>query len=208
MTAYEQTTVRLRVQQGADCPLVQDLLPLYLEGEVSPQSRMLIAEHVAECAHCAGFMAGAQSVQQQLRRDTQARAVVMQQSAPARATLGVLQTAIQVVATFALCAFAGLSSFLLGEMVRTYAVPLAGPFFWLASLSFLLFPVLQLVRTGRTVSRTIGAFQVGAVLMIGLGCLMFGAAWADGDMRSSGMLLAVGSYGVLWLMTLWEQYRG
>ncbi len=208
MTAYEQTTVRLRVQQGADCPLVQDLLPLYLEGEVSPQSRMLIAEHVAECAHCAGFMAGAQSVQQQLRRDTQARAVVMQQSAPARATLGVLQTAIQVVATFALCGFAGLSSFLFGEMVRNAGTPLA-PILWLIVLAFALFPVQKLARAGRTLSAATARFQVTAVGMIGLGCLMFGAAgpW-NRELAIAGMLLAVGSYGVLWLMTLWEQYRG
>lgn len=53
------------------CALVQDLLPLYLDDEVSMDSRALIAAHLNECPHCAGFLAGARSVREQLRRERQ-----------------------------------------------------------------------------------------------------------------------------------------
>lgn len=51
------------------CALVQDLLPLYLDDEVSSNSRAPIVAHLNECAHCAGFLAGARSVREQLRRE-------------------------------------------------------------------------------------------------------------------------------------------
>ena len=58
MTAYETTTARLFQQELGACALIQDLLPLYVEGEVSPGSRAMIMEHVARCEHCAGYLAG------------------------------------------------------------------------------------------------------------------------------------------------------
>jgi predicted anti-sigma-YlaC factor YlaD len=73
MTAYESTTSRLIQQELGACALVQDLLPLYIESEVSPASRDLIAEHLSQCERCAGFLAGARSVRDQLRRDTMLR---------------------------------------------------------------------------------------------------------------------------------------
>lgn len=69
MHAYETEMSRLPVDTSTSCALVQDLLPLYLEGEVSQGSREQITEHLADCERCAGFLAGAQSVRAQLRRD-------------------------------------------------------------------------------------------------------------------------------------------
>ncbi len=66
MAAYESTTVRL--DPSKTCVLIEDLLPLYMEGEVSPGSRDMIVEHLAICERCAGFLAGAQSVRAHLRR--------------------------------------------------------------------------------------------------------------------------------------------
>ena len=51
------------------CALVQDLLPLYLDDEVNPRSRAMIVAHLNECAHCAGFLAGARSTREQLGRE-------------------------------------------------------------------------------------------------------------------------------------------
>ncbi|MBC8163265.1 MAG: zf-HC2 domain-containing protein [Roseiflexaceae bacterium] len=51
------------------CALVQDLLPLYLEDEVSADSRALIVAHLNGCAHCAGFLRGAQSARVQFARE-------------------------------------------------------------------------------------------------------------------------------------------
>ena len=73
MTSYESTTRQMPAPDVGACTLIRDLLPLYIEGEVSPSSRDLIVEHLARCEHCAGFLAGAQSVRAQLRRDRQPR---------------------------------------------------------------------------------------------------------------------------------------
>src|SRR4029079_18523438 len=73
MTSYESPTSRLVQQELGACALIQDLLPLYIEGEVTPASRDLIAEHIAHCDRCAGFLAGARSVREQLRREATLR---------------------------------------------------------------------------------------------------------------------------------------
>lgn len=84
MHANETITTQLRSQELGACALIQDLLPLYLEGEVSPGSRDLITEHLAGCERCAGFMAGAQSVRAQLRRDQAQRVESVRQDTPRR----------------------------------------------------------------------------------------------------------------------------
>jgi predicted anti-sigma-YlaC factor YlaD len=87
MTAYESTTTRMAHESPNICSLVEDLLPLYIEGEVSQASRDLLVEHLAQCSHCAGFLAGAQSMRTQLRRDQAARQAVVQLDRPAQQTL-------------------------------------------------------------------------------------------------------------------------
>src|SRR5689334_7591506 len=82
MTAYESTTVQINSAEYGSCALIQDLLPLYLEGEVSSGSRDTIVEHLARCERCAGYLAGAQSVRAQLRRDRSAREQVAGRAAP------------------------------------------------------------------------------------------------------------------------------
>ncbi|MEM8529828.1 MAG: zf-HC2 domain-containing protein [Chloroflexota bacterium] len=82
--AYESTTMLLREQNDVACALVQDLLPLYLEGEVSSHSRDMIVEHLGRCDRCSGFLAGAQSVQLQLRRDQAQRTNAVKQDQPSQ----------------------------------------------------------------------------------------------------------------------------
>lgn len=74
--AYTNATRRMEgerieddVAQPADCALVQDLLPLYIDNEVSPESHRRIANHIAHCERCAGYLSGARSVRAQLLRD-------------------------------------------------------------------------------------------------------------------------------------------
>jgi hypothetical protein len=74
MTSFETATTRLVQQELGACALIQDLLPLYMEHEVSASSRDLIAEHLARCERCAGYMAGARSMREQLRREGALRA--------------------------------------------------------------------------------------------------------------------------------------
>ncbi|HEY1015414.1 MAG TPA: zf-HC2 domain-containing protein [Herpetosiphonaceae bacterium] len=84
MTSFETNTRRLTQQEFGSCALIEDLLPLYIEGEVSPGSRDVIVEHLARCERCAGFLAGAQSVRGQFQRDQRQRVEVKAASQPAR----------------------------------------------------------------------------------------------------------------------------
>ena len=53
------------------CALVQDLIPLYLDGEVTPESHTLMADHLQHCERCSGYLAGARSVRSQILTDQQ-----------------------------------------------------------------------------------------------------------------------------------------
>lgn len=113
MTAYESTTTRIGAAEHGPCALVQDLLPLYLEGEVSSASRDTIAEHLARCERCAAFLAGAQSVRAQLRRDRSERERSAWQDAPARAMLGAGQRMVLVLVMLGLCVIGAIGSLML-----------------------------------------------------------------------------------------------
>ena len=73
MPGYESTTRRMPDEHPGLCALVQDVLPFYIEGEASAESRAFIDKHLAECARCDSFLAGARSVQAHLRRETDVR---------------------------------------------------------------------------------------------------------------------------------------
>ena len=103
MTAYESTTSRLVQQELGACVLIQDLLPLYIEGEVSPGSRDMIMEHVARCERCAGYLAGTQNALIQLRRESTIHIATLDRDTPNRRALTVgqrLVTAIAVLTTY------------------------------------------------------------------------------------------------------------
>lgn len=113
MTAYESTTTTFAYQEYGSCALVQDLLPLYLEGEVSSASRETIIEHLARCERCAAFLAGAQSVRVQLRRDRGERERVIMRDAPVRTVLGAGQRIVMLAAMLGLCLVGALSSLMI-----------------------------------------------------------------------------------------------
>ncbi len=69
-------TRRLGSETQGVCALVQDMLPFYMEDDVSSQSRMFIDEHLETCDRCASFLAGGRSVQEHLRRDSSLRSDV------------------------------------------------------------------------------------------------------------------------------------
>jgi hypothetical protein len=98
MTAYESTTSRLIQQELGACVLIQDLLPLYVEGEVSPGSRDLIVEHVARCERCAGYLAGTQNALTQLRRDRTIHITTLERDAPNRQTIAGGQRVVNAIA--------------------------------------------------------------------------------------------------------------
>lgn len=79
------------------CALVQDLIPLYLDNEVTPDSHVLIAEHLQRCERCSGYLKGARSVrdqmlreQQTIRQTTTSSARVAQIQQPIASSLGIV----------------------------------------------------------------------------------------------------------------------
>lgn len=63
----------MTIEQTRVCALIQDLLPLYLDNEISRDSYSIIAEHLTTCEHCVGFLSGARTVRDMLRREQQVR---------------------------------------------------------------------------------------------------------------------------------------
>lgn len=68
---YTGATQRTRMPRAEipGCALVQDLIPLYLDGEVTHESHVLMADHLQHCERCSGYLAGARTVRQQLLQD-------------------------------------------------------------------------------------------------------------------------------------------
>jgi predicted anti-sigma-YlaC factor YlaD len=97
MTAFETTTTRLVQQQLGGCALIQDLLPLYIEGEVTPASRDLIAEHLMDCERCTGFLAGARSSREQLHRESRLRETSVAHDRVARQAITMGQRRVMAV---------------------------------------------------------------------------------------------------------------
>lgn len=116
--SYQSTTTRLAHQELGACALIEDLLPLYIEGEVSPSSRDLIAEHLARCERCAGFLAGAQSVRAQLRRDAAQRTSVITNKLPEQRVVVKGQWLAVLLAVLACCAIGAVSSLLAFQGLR------------------------------------------------------------------------------------------
>jgi anti-sigma factor RsiW len=114
MHAYETATTRLRAEETGACALVQDLLPLYLEGEVSAVSREQISQHLASCERCAGFLAGAQSVRAQLRRDQGQRAASLRADQQPRGAVLYVRELLGGFTAMLLCLPGGLTAALIG----------------------------------------------------------------------------------------------
>jgi predicted anti-sigma-YlaC factor YlaD len=168
MTAYETTTARLLQQELGACALIQDLLPLYVEGEVSPGSRDLIVEHVARCDRCAGYLAGTQNVLTLLRRDRTIHVATLERDTPNRQTLTARQrlvTAIAVLTTYGggLIASVALANLMLdGPDAAAFFVGLV---LGLASLGSLL--ALARSRSPLTLQRVIALLGSCAVATFG-----------------------------------------
>jgi hypothetical protein len=91
---YTDTTQRYRVPSAEipGCTLVQDLIPLYLDGEVSHESHALMADHLAQCERCSGYLAGARSVRSQILKEQQ---TLRQSAASGPSVAAVRQSATQ-----------------------------------------------------------------------------------------------------------------
>lgn len=118
MTAsYESATTRLTQQELGACALIQDLLPLYMDDEVSPGSRELIAEHLARCERCAGFLAGARSMHSQLRREGAMRASLAAQDLATRQAVELGRRRLRWLVIGGLCTVLGFGLFVMMVLV-------------------------------------------------------------------------------------------
>jgi Putative zinc-finger len=109
MTSFETTTTRLMQQELGACALIQDLLPLYMEHEVSMSSRDLISEHLARCERCAGFLAGARSMREQLHREGIQRSDVAAQDQATRQAIALGQRRLRWLVLGGMCTLFGFS---------------------------------------------------------------------------------------------------
>jgi hypothetical protein len=156
MTAYETATTRLVQQELGACALIQDLLPLYVEGEVSPGSRDLIVEHVAHCDRCAGYLAGTQHALTQLRRDRTLHVATLERDAPNRQTVSARQRLVTAIAVLTSYGGGLIASVALAHLVLEGPDPAAffvGMVLGLASLASLL--ALARGRSPLTLQRVI-----------------------------------------------------
>jgi hypothetical protein len=127
MTSFETATTRLVQQELGACALIQDLLPLYMEHEVSVNSRELIAEHLARCERCAGYMAGARSMREQLQREGALRTGQAAQDQATRQAIALGQRRLRWLVIGGLCTLFGLGLMLALVLSILGSAPTAAP---------------------------------------------------------------------------------
>lgn len=199
METFETTTTRLAGAESASCALVQDLLPLYLDGEVSTTSRDQITDHLGRCERCAGFLAGAQSVRVQLRRDQIQRAASVRADAPQRVTMLRARDVLASIAALILCLPGGVAAIGIGEGLRGSPGAMAGG---MLIATLVVAALLGLARilgplTSQRVSAIFGGVALGGAGVI----LLFILGTSDGN--PLGMLAGFG-VGLAGLVGVWS----
>ena len=195
MTAYESATARLLPSEHVACALIQDLLPLYIEDEVSPDSRSLIAEHVAGCERCAGYLAGTQSALAQLHRDRTAHLTTLARDTPNRRGMDGSQRIVTAIATLTMYGAGLIASLLLWHALSNINNLMELLFGWVVgfvSLAALL--ALAHNRSPLTLPRVLALLGSCGVALVGT----FGfVANGHGGQLTIGLLLwAAGLAGV------------
>ena len=163
MTAHESATTRFQ-PQSSPCPLIEDLFPLYVEGEVSAGTRNLIVEHLAQCSHCAGFLAGAQSVRAQLRHDQHSRSHVIAEDRPAFQAMHAVQFAIATGAVLAVGTVGLFALAILGSYGARQLLALMVP---LGAALAACYAIVMLVKQRRGKQLFDRWFPLGAVATLG-----------------------------------------
>ena len=202
-TAYESVTTEIPHYEYGSCALIQDLLPLYIEGEVSPGSRDTIVEHLARCERCASYLAGAQSVRAQLGRERAQRVNVFVRDQPARQTVTSGKRLMMMLTTLALCALGAVASVFvwLGLVDQGGPAPLPVGVV-LGGVSFA--SLVALAQRG-------APFSLGRLVPISVVCGLgaFAAmliAEADSPVaKLLGMVLAVAAVAGVWLAVVPER---
>ena len=190
MTAYETTTSRLLQQELGACVLIQDLLPLYVEGEVSPGSRELIAEHVARCERCAGYLAGTQNTLSQLRRDRTMHITTLERDMPNRQAVAGGQRVVAAIAVLTTYAGGVVASLLFWQGASH-----GTPFPLVLGMAFGVICLIALLALAR--SRSPLTLQRVLALLGSCGVAMLGTVFAsDGRGGELALGLALWAFGL------------
>jgi predicted anti-sigma-YlaC factor YlaD len=196
---FTGTTQRQRMPHAEipGCALVQDLIPLYLDGEVTPESHVLIADHLQRCERCSGYLAGARTVRPQILSEQQAmraagpQPTVTQLREPVANSFGMALWQSLMVLIYANGLVLGLiSSVALGESFG----PIAPIVLVIGGLAGLL--VVGSART-RIWLMPMLATGVGGVLLI-LVALLSGGSASTSMVMYGLVVAALGAWGV-WL---------
>lgn len=196
MTAFESSTIQLpHNQESSYCALIQDLLPLYLEDEVNPISRDQIADHISQCDHCSGFLAGARSMRSQLRTEQQQRQAAISQIKPQTQRLFSLGSlVVTLMATLASAGIGSMSVVWIIEGLRwQHGLLLLGLPMFSASVTLLVL-----------IARTRGTLTIERLLFLACSCLIGGIASAlIFSVNTSLAVLAGFGSGFAALVLLW-----
>jgi hypothetical protein len=193
--AYDTTTSRLdRAVTPEICALVQDLLPLYLEGEVNPGSRDTIVNHLAHCERCAGYLAGAQSMRVQLRRDAVQRTAALHADLPQRGIVLRLRDIVASGLAMLLCLPGGAAAALIGSGLANRSDEMLGGLMIATIISIM---ILALARVlGPLTNRRLSAIGGG---------IAFGGAGVILLMSGSMVAILTGfGIGIAGLISVWS----
>ncbi|HEU5098886.1 MAG TPA: zf-HC2 domain-containing protein [Roseiflexaceae bacterium] len=195
MTAYESTTSRLVQQELEACVLIQDLLPLYAEGEVSPGSRELIAEHVARCERCAGYLAGTHSALAQLRRARTAHIATLAHDVPNQKVMAGGQRLVAAIALLTTYGGGLVASVLIGQTTSGRGNPLELVLgLGLGSISLIALFALARTRGLLTLQRVLALLGSCGVALFG--SIAFVANGHGGELTLGILLWLLGLAGV------------
>jgi predicted anti-sigma-YlaC factor YlaD len=200
MTAYESTTSRLLQQELGACVLIQDLLPLYVEGEVSAGSRDMIMEHVARCERCAGYLAGTHNALAQLRRDRSAHIATLARDVPNRKMVAGGQRLVAAIALLTTYGGGLVASMLIGHTASGDGNPIELIFgLGLGSLSIVALFALARSRGALTLQRALALLGSCGVALFGSVALV---ANGHGGELTLGLLLWLLGLAGVWAAVL------
>jgi predicted anti-sigma-YlaC factor YlaD len=203
MTAYESITTEMPHQEFGSCALIQDLLPLYLEGEVSPGSRDTIVEHLARCERCASYLAGAQSVRAQLGRERAQRVNAIARDQPARQAVASGKRLVMMFATLALCTLGAVASVLVWVGMTDHVGPTPLPVgVVLGGVSFTCLAALAQRGAPFSFGRLA---PIAALCGLGAFAAMLIAEANNSVIKLLGMILAVAAVAGVWLAVVPER---
>jgi hypothetical protein len=151
------------------CEIVEDLLPLYVDGVCSQESRNLVSQHTAECASCRGKLAQLENHTVETTLHDQGKQVVLRHEKAAKrksVQVGIIMSAILMVPVL-VC------------LIVNLAVGHGLDWFFIVLTSLMVFgslTVTPLVVEKRKFTWTLGTFTVSLLLL-----LMTCAIYTHGD---------------------------